>query len=208
VRRYVRARLREEKVMARIEPRRRRGPLVRLSHWIARRKFGGRLPEPVGLMAHRPLLMHAYSGLELAFERSHKAPGNLKELAEMKAATAVGCRWCLDFGSWLSLRSGVSERQLRELGHYRESDAFSADEKLVIEYAEAISQTPAAVPDELFARLRERFDEEQIVELTWAAAIENLRARFNWALGIESQGYCKDGACALPDTPAEANAIA
>jgi AhpD family alkylhydroperoxidase len=192
--------------MARIEPMRQGGPLVRLSEWISRRKFGGTVPEPVTLMAHRPLLMHAYSGLELAFERSHKAPGNLKELAEMKAAAVVGCEWCLDFGSWLSLRSGVTERQLRELGDYRTSDAFTADEKLVIEYAEAISQTPADVPAELSERLRERFDEEQIVELTWAAAIENLRARFNWALGIESQGYCKDGACALPDRPVEASA--
>jgi AhpD family alkylhydroperoxidase len=192
--------------MARIEPKRRTGPLVRLSKWISRRKFGGAVPEPVGLMAHRPLLLHAYSGLELAFERSHKAPGNLKQLAEMKAAAVVGCQWCLDFGSWLSLRSGVSERQLMELGDYRTSDAFSEDERLVVEYAEAISQTPTEVPDELFQRLRRRFDEEQIVELTWAAAIENLRARFNWALGIESQGYCKDGVCALPDRPVEASA--
>jgi AhpD family alkylhydroperoxidase len=192
--------------MARIEPKRRRDPLIRLSEWISRRKFGGTVPEPVTLMAHRPLLLHAYSGLELAFERSHKTPGNLKELAEMKAAAVVGCEWCLDFGSWLSLRSGVSEEQLREIGDYMDSDAFSDDEKLVIEYAEAISKTPANVPDELFGRLRQRFDEEQIVELTWAAAIENLRARFNWALGIQSQGYCKDGTCALPDRPVEAGA--
>ena len=78
--------------MARIEPKRRRDALVRLSEWISRRKFGGTVPEPVELMAHRPLLLHAYSGLELAFERSHKTPGNLKELAEMKAAAVVGCR--------------------------------------------------------------------------------------------------------------------
>lgn len=194
--------------MARIEPKQRRGPLLRLSHWIAGRKFGGMVPEPVTLMAHRPLLLHAYSGLELAFERSHKAPENLKALAEMKAAAVAGCEWCLDFGSWLSLKSGVTERQLRELGEYRTSDAFTEDEKLVIEYAEAISQTPANVSDELFRRVRERFDEPQIVELTWAAAIENMRARFNWALGIESQRYCKDGACALPEEPATVSAPA
>lgn len=194
--------------MARIKPRQRRGPLIRLSERIASRKFGGRVPEPMTLMAHLPLLLHTYSGLELAFERSHRTPDNLKALAEMKAAAVAGCEWCLDFGSWLSLRSDVTERQLRELREYRTSDAFTEDERLVIEYAEAISRTPVDVPTELFERLRERFDEPQIVELTWAAAIENMRARFNWALGIESQGYCKDGTCALPDKRVEASSPA
>ena len=194
--------------MARIRAPEKPGRLTRLVWRIAKRQTGGRLAEPVALMGHSPLLMNAYGGFEMAFERSRRAPRKLKLLVELKASALCGCEWCLDFGSWLSLKSGVTERQLRELGEYRTSDAFTEDEKLVIEYAEAISQTPVDVPHELFERLRARFDEPQIVELTWAAAIENLRARFNWALGIESQGYCKDGACALPDRPAEASAQA
>ena len=45
------------------------------------------------------------------------------------------------------------------------------------------------ISDELFARMREHFDEEQIVELTTAIAIENFRARFNDALGITPAGF-------------------
>ena len=67
---------REGRVTARIG--RRGGPLVRLSKWISRRRFGGTVPEPLALMAHRPLLLHAYSGLELAFERSRNTPGHLR----------------------------------------------------------------------------------------------------------------------------------
>ena len=74
----------------------------------------------------------------------------------------------------------------------------------MLEYAEGISRTPVEVPDELFARLRERFDEAQIVELTWAASIENLRARFNWALGIGSQGYAEGAFCVRPERSAPA----
>ncbi len=89
----------------------------------------------------------------------------------------------MDFGSWLATNEdGITEEQLRELPNFRDSDAFDEDEKLVLEYAEGITRTPVEVSDELFERLRERFDEAQIVDLTWAAAIENLRARFNWAL--------------------------
>jgi 4-carboxymuconolactone decarboxylase len=170
---------------------------------MTQRQFGGdKVPEPVEVNAHHPLLMNGYGAFELAFQRSKKAPERLKVLAEMKAAAMVGCPWCLDFGSYLSLRSGVTERQLQELPRYRDSDAFDEEEKLVIEYAEGISKTPVEVPDELFERLRARFDEAQIVELTYAAAIENLRARVNKALGIESQEYSEGAVCAVPERPA------
>ena len=61
---------------------------------------------------------------------------------------------------------------------------------------------PVAISDELFARLREHFDEEQIVELTTAIAIENFRARFNNALGITPAGFSAGEYCAVPDAVA------
>jgi alkylhydroperoxidase family enzyme len=46
-------------------------------------------------------------------------------------------------------------------------------------------------PDALFAALRQHFSEEQVVELTMHIAFENLRSRFNHALRVESQGFCR-----------------
>jgi AhpD family alkylhydroperoxidase len=179
------------------------GPFLRLVYRITRRQMGGeRLPEPVTVYAHTPLLMSGYGAFEGAFERSRKSPPRLKALAEMKAAAVAGCEWCLDFGSWISRHSGVTERQLAELPRFRESDAFDEDEKLVLEYAEGVSRTPVDVPDEVFERMRARFDEAQIVELTFAAGIENFRARVNWALGIQSQGYSEGAVCAVPERTA------
>jgi alkylhydroperoxidase family enzyme len=88
-------------------------------------------------------------------------------------------------------RYGISEEQLRQLSIYRQSDTFSTLEKLVLDYAVVMTRTPVEVSEELFARLREYFDESQIVELTSAIAWENYRARFNHAFGIESQGFAK-----------------
>ena len=93
----------------------------------------------------------------------------------------------------------MTERHLSELHRYRESDAYTEDEKLVLEYAEGISSTPVDVSGELRERMRARFSDAQIVEITWAAAIENLRARMNHALGIEPQDYSEGAACALPE---------
>ena len=169
-------------------PLHRAGPMVRFIYRETR-KMTGRVVEPVAVTAHHPLMLMGYSALELALERSDRVPKQLKMLAELKASTMTGCPFCIDIGSKLAHDHGVSERQLREFLFYRESDAFSPVEKLVIDYAVAMSRTPVEVSDELFAQLREHFDDAQLVELTAAIATENFRGRFNWAFEIGSEGF-------------------
>jgi alkylhydroperoxidase family enzyme len=93
---------------------------------------------------------------------------------------------------------GVTERQLRELDGYRESDAFDEKERLVVELAEEMTKTPVDVPDALFDQLRSHFDAEQLVEIIGAIAWENYRARFNHAFGIEAEGFDEGAVCLLP----------
>jgi len=107
----------------------------------------------------------------------------------------------MDIGSAVGRAAGVTEEKLRELPHYAESTAFSALEKLVIAYAEAMTRTPVDVPDALFAALRQHFNEAQLVELTAAIAWENYRARFDHAFGIEAQGFSAGAFCVLPERP-------
>ena len=82
---------------------------------------------------------------------------------------------------------------------YRLSDAFSPLEKLVLDYAVAMTRTPMEVSDELFSALQQHFGEAQLVELTAVIAWENYRSRFNHAFGIESQGFYEGVACPLPE---------
>jgi alkylhydroperoxidase family enzyme len=98
----------------------------------------------------------------------------------------------------------VSEAQLRDLPVYRESPAFSPLEKLVLDYAVAMTKTPVEVPDGLFARLRQHFADAPLVELTAAIAWENYRARFDHAFGIEAQGFSEGAYCPLPERAASA----
>ena len=65
-----------------------------------------------------------------------------------------------------------------------------------------MTRTPVEVPEALFAKLRELFDEPQLVELTATIAWENYRARFNHAFGIEAEGFSEGAFCALPMTTA------
>ena len=98
----------------------------------------------------------------------------------------------------------MSEAQLRELPRYQASAAFAPLEKLVLDYAVAMTNTPVEVPDALFARLREHFADAELVELTAAIAWENYRARFDHAFGIGAQGFSEGAYCPLPERAASA----
>ena len=162
------------------------------------RRAYGRPLAPIDAWAHRPLLAAGYGAFEAATERSGALDLRLKELGALKAATMVNCEWCMDIGSEFARKAGLGERELRALPEYSDRDVFSDDARLVLDYAVAMSSTPAVVDDALWERLRSRFDEPQIVELTAAIAIENLRARFNNALAIEPQGFSAGAFCVVP----------
>ena len=167
------------------------------------RRQGQELAPLNGFLHHRKLLL-GYGAFETAVERSHRVDERLKALGEMKAASMVGCEWCMDFGSSKSLASGVPADQLRDLPLYRESEHFDERERLVLDLAAGMSQTPSTVDDALFARLREHFDDAQLVELTNVIALENMRARFNHALGFEEQGFSEGSFCVRPEGRAPA----
>jgi AhpD family alkylhydroperoxidase len=188
--------------MARVEelPSKRLPFWVRLAHWYSRRKYG-RIPGPVHVFSHHPTLLSAVGAYELCQERAHKVDPVLKSLAEVIVAMRVGCSFCVDIGSAMGRAKGITEAQLRDLNHYADSSAFSSLEKSVLRYAEAMTATPAVVPESMVSELRKHLDPAQLVELTAAIAWENHRARFNDALGIPAEGYSEGAFCPLPARP-------
>ncbi len=196
--------------MARIEgvTARKAGPFVRLIYWFSRRQVGklaGRKPErmlePLELFAHVPRLLFGYGMLEAAAGKSNLVEDHLKNLAQLKAATMTNCEYCIDMGSSIARRAGMSDEQILALPHYRDSKLFSDLDKLVLDYAVGMSRTPVEISDELFSALRQHFDDAQLVELTSVIALENMRGRFNLALGIGSANFSEGMVCAVPDPP-------
>jgi alkylhydroperoxidase family enzyme len=95
-------------------------------------------------------------------------------------------------------QGGIDEEKLRGLAGWQESSAFTGEERLALALADAMTATPFEVPDDLYAALRSRYDEGQIVELVSSIAWENYRARFDHALGLEAEGYSEGAYCPLP----------
>ena len=82
-------------------------------------------------------------------------------------------------------KAGLSDDKLvTVLGDDR--TPFNDTERLVIELADAMTDTPANVSDDLYARLRKQFSEEQLMQLGAQIAFENYRARWNRIFIVES----------------------
>jgi alkylhydroperoxidase family enzyme len=93
----------------------------------------------------------------------------------------------------------VNEKQLLYLASHRDSDAFDDLEKAVLDYAVALTRTPADASDALVERLRRDLTDEQLVELTAAIAWENFRARFNRGFDVAAQGFSEGAFCPVPE---------
>ena len=166
------------------------GHLIVLSH--ARRNRG----DLLGWLVRRPSLLVGTGAFESSLLLLGRLPAELKVLATAKAAMIVNCEFCLDIGSEIARVEGVPQEKLEALLTYRDSPVLSDDEKLVVEYAEAVSSSPAEVTDDLWQRVNARFTRAQLTELAAEIAWENQRARLNQALRVRPAGF-SDGAFCL-----------
>jgi AhpD family alkylhydroperoxidase len=203
--------------MARIEgvPKRKAGPMVKLIYRLGPRmmkKLTGREPqtgsgmEPIAIWAYQPKMMMAMGKFNQAVRKGKSVDERLKNLIELKGAQMIGCEYCVDLGSQICRNSGFSDDELLALPRYPESDLFTDREKLALDYTVAVMRTPVEVTDELFARLKEHFSDEQLVEITALLTLVNLD-RFNAAFGIGPAGFSEGMVCVPPDRPANNPAL-
>ena len=155
--------------------------------------------EPLRMYAHIPRLLNAIGKLEQAESKLDILSPRYRGLAELKAATTVRCEYCIDLGSQIARQWGITDEELLALADYRNAPCFSDVDKLILDYATAMSRTPVEVTDQLFDSLRAHFDTPQLVALTHVINLGNLRARFNVALDIGSSGFSGNRVCALPE---------
>jgi alkylhydroperoxidase family enzyme len=159
------------------------------------RKLLGEVAEPVEVAWHNRKVLNFSFSISRKAQKWDQCDENLKSFAHMAVASLVGCSFCLDLEYFRAHNEGLDVSKAREVPRWRESDVFSPLERDVMEYAEAMSQTPPTVADELSARLLDQLGAPALVELTAWVALANLYTRTNTALGIESQ--CFSAACEL-----------
>jgi alkylhydroperoxidase family enzyme len=195
--------------MARIQgvPKQQAGPMVRIAYRLisrALRKSTGRKPahgtgiEPFEIWAHQPKMMAGMAKFDGAVRKGTSVDARIKFLVEAKGAAMIGCEYCLDLGSQIGRAAGFSDDEMLALLRYRDSDLFSDREKVALDYTVAVMRTPVEVTDELFARMKEHFSDEQLVEITALLTVVNLH-RFNAAFDVGSAGFSEGMVCVPPD---------
>jgi alkylhydroperoxidase family enzyme len=156
----------------------------------------GAVPENVEVLWHSPEVTQD----NLEFGRKvgawDAADAGLKTFADMAVAAQVGCSWCLDIGYFQAQNQHLDLAKASQVPRWRTSDVFTPLERDVMEYAEAMTNTPPTVTDELHANLLERLGPAAMVELTARSAYANLATRANVALGVTSQGF--SASCEVP----------
>ena len=152
------------------------------------RKMLGQVAEPVEVAWHHRGVVNFSFRLGRESSKWHECDENLKSFAHMAVAAYVGCSFCLDLGYFMAHNGGLDEAKAREVPRWRESEVFTPLERDVMAYAEAMSDTPPTVTDEMSARLLNALGAPALVELTTWIALANLYTRSNVALGVEAQG--------------------
>lgn len=156
---------------------------------------GSTLPGPtlfgnqVRALAHHPALLKALFGVYEAFAEQPSLERKLTELGILVVSRVNACRYCVQHHAPLAHGAGLTTAQLQALqeGAWTDRTLWSEDEWLVVRYAEALAAVPQRVDDKLFAALKARFSERQIVDLTMRLALCAAWNKFNDALGLDTE---------------------
>ncbi|MEZ0577858.1 carboxymuconolactone decarboxylase family protein [Nocardioides sp. MH1] len=155
----------------------------------------GQVPTSLGVYWHNQKVLMAMGGMGGKIQKWDACDEQLKTFAHMAVASFIGCTWCLDFNYFEARNKDLDTDKAREVPRWRVSDVFTPLEREVMAYAEAMSDTPVTVTDEMVESLRGQLGNAAMVELTAIIAFANFTTRPNVALGIESDGFA--AACGL-----------
>lgn len=159
--------------------------------WNQKRKYGQVL-KPALIWARVPKVFAAIALLYGVLDRKNSPIDQvLRSLITVRVSQINGCRFCIDINSAMLAKRTGSMNKVEALEQWQESELFDNKERLVLEYVEAVTYTDRQVDDDLFQRLCEYFNEDELVELTGLIAFQNLSSKFNSALDLPSQGFCR-----------------
>ena len=89
------------------------------------------------------------------------------------------------------MKRGITEEKVSLLPEWKSNPMFSPSEKAALAYTEAMTITGTKPEDMPVAELRKYFDDDSIVELTAVVAFQNMSSKFNSALDVPPQGFCR-----------------
>jgi alkylhydroperoxidase family enzyme len=160
--------------------------------WITKRVTGKDLLPPK-LLAWYPKAAISSGILESLVAHGKKDLNKrILKLVRIKSSFTASCSFCIDMNSFEFDKEGITDEELAVLQGLKDANdvqTFSEREKLAIEYARCISNSPLSFPPPLIEELKKSFSEREIVILATTAAQVNYWARLIQALGVPPASF-------------------
>ena len=143
-------------------------------------KLLGYVPNSVLIMQHKPKMVKALALLaQSVWDPASKVPLGFKRLVAYMASRKHGCNYSMAHAAEAAHRAGIDDAKLDAVIDYRSSALYNDAERVALEFAEAVASQPNAVTDELMARLKQHWSDEQIVEFAGAVSLNGFLNRWN-----------------------------
>ena len=143
-------------------------------------KLLGYVPNSVLIMQHKPKMVKALALLaQSVWDPASKVPLGFKRLVAYMASRKHGCNYSMAHAAEAAHRAGIDDAKLDAVIDYRSSALYNDAERVALEFAEAAASQPNAVTDELMARLKQHWSDEQIVEFAGAVSLNGFLNRWN-----------------------------
>lgn len=144
----------------------------------------GFCPNSVLTMQRRPSIARAFIGLNTAVMENHgRVSSAFKRLLAYVSSNVTGCRYCQAHAIRAAERYGADAEQLANVWEYPTHPAFDEAERAALDFAVAASTVPNGVDEQLQARLREHWDDGEIVEILGVVALFGFLNRWNDSMG-------------------------
>ena len=159
--------------------------------WNQQRRYG-KVLKPGLLWARVPRLFAAVAALYGVLDRkSSPLTPQLRSLITVRVSQINWCEFCVDINSMTLAKRAGSMDKVESLEAWQTSSLFDDREKVALEYTESVTYSDRQVTPALMARLKQHFDDDAVVELTGLIAFQNLSSKFNAALDVPAEGFCR-----------------
>ena len=140
----------------------------------------GYCPNSVLTMMRRPPIARAFIEFNKAvMENKGRVTSALKRLVGFVSSKAAGCSYCQAHTIRAAERYGAEAEKLENVWEYRTHPAFTEAERVALDFALAASTIPNTVGTDLQNRLRQYWDDGEIVELLGVISLFGLLNRWN-----------------------------
>ncbi len=131
------------------------------------------------------VLLHAVRGFNLYASPKRLVPPHLRELGQTRAGWARGSQFVFSQHCKSCRAAGIPEEKIDAIPAWQVATCFSAEERALLAYTDALVYDGGRVADGVFDELKLHFSDEQILEFTYTTALYEMHAVMSRALRLE-----------------------